>query len=246
MRKDAREATGPRAPRRRGGAGAARGGGAETSASEGPQERPGPSLRDRASSRVTAPSAAACEPQPRKGGRVVRRKASHRGEAPAADAALEPSLGDKRASASPLPEVSAARSGGTGLMAAAPEGAAEGGFCAEDAREATGPRAPQGMGGAGAARGGGAERDGSGGPQERPGPHCTALSEDAPARGAAPGDGASEPLLCKGGREAPRRASRLGGAPAAGGADEEPMSVAEVRAAPPPRSAAARCGGAGA
>ena len=163
MRKDAREATGPRAPRRRGGAGAARGGGAETSASEGPQERPGPSLRDRASSRVTAPSAAACEPQPRKGGRVVRRKASHRGEAPAADAALEPSLGDERASASPLPEVSAARSGGTGLMAAAPEGAAEGGFCAEDAREATGPRAPRRMGGAGAARGGGAVRDASSG-----------------------------------------------------------------------------------
>ena len=78
---DAHEATEPRAPQRRGGAGAARGGGAEISAGAGPQERPGPALRKRASSRGTAPEAAACAPQePRKGGGIVRHKASRRGE----------------------------------------------------------------------------------------------------------------------------------------------------------------------
>ena len=139
-------------------------------------------------------------------------------------------------------EKAAARCVGTSREASPIEGVS----CASDARETSEPHVPLKRGDVGVAQGGGAGKDASGGPQERPGPHCTALSEDAPARGAAPGDGASEPLLCKGGREAPRRASRLGGAPAAGGADEEPMSVAEVRAAPPPRSAAARCGGAGA
>ena len=109
------------------------------------------------------------------------------GEAPAADAALEPSLGDERASAFPLPEVSAARSGGTGLMAAAPEGAAEGGFCAEDAREATGPRAPRRMGGAGAARGGGAVRDASSGGYPMVGPK-ELLDKVAPTPTQAGGD----------------------------------------------------------
>ena len=127
---DAHEACEPRASRRRGGAGVARGGGAEISASEGPQERPRPSLRERAPSRVTAPAAAACEPQPRKGGEVVRRKVSRRGESPAAAAARGPTLGEEGLSTRSLSEAPAAKGGGAGPKAAAPEGAAEGEFCA--------------------------------------------------------------------------------------------------------------------
>ena len=91
---------------------------------------PGPALRKRASSRGTAPEAAACEPQPRKGGGIVRRKASRRGEPPAANAASETSLSDVGSSSSPPPEMPAARSGGIGLTAAALESAAEGEFFA--------------------------------------------------------------------------------------------------------------------
>ena len=127
---NAREAKGPRASQRRGGAGVARGGGAEIPAGEVPQERPGPSLRNRAPSLGTAPSETVGETQPRKGGSVVRRKAGRQGETPVARTSRRPSLGGMAAGSSPLPGAAAAKGGGAGPTTAEPEGSAEGEFCA--------------------------------------------------------------------------------------------------------------------
>ena len=80
-------------------------------------------------------------------------------------------------------------------------GVPEGVFRASDARKTREPHVPLRRGDVGVAQGGGAEKDASDGPQERPGP---VLSKKTPARRAAPGVVSSEPLLREGEKGAPR------------------------------------------
>ena len=104
--------------------------------------------------------------------------------------------------------------------------------CASDARETSEPHVPLKRGDVGVAQGGGAEKDASGGPQERPG---SGLSEKAPTRRAAPGVVSSEPFLREGEKGAPRRFSRLRKASAAD-IGEVGAASAGTRAVPPSRS----------
>ena len=125
-------------------------------------------------------------------------------------------------------EKAAARCVGTGREASPIEGVS----CASDARETSEPHVPLRRGDVGVAQGGGAEKDASGGPQERPG---SGLSEKAPTRRAAPGVVSSEPLLREGEKGAPRRFSRLRKASAAD-IGEVGAASAGTRAVPPSRS----------
>ena len=120
-------------------------------------------------------------------------------------------------------------------------GGPEGVFCAKDAQKTREPHVPLRRGDVGAAQGGGAGKDASGGPQERPGP---GLSKKAPALGAAPGVVSCEPLLRVGEKVASRRCSRLRKASAAD-TGEAGEGSAGTRAVPLPKATAARRGAAG-
>ena len=117
----------------------------------------------------------------------------------------------------------------------------EGVFRASDARKTREPHVPLRRGDVGAAQGGGAGKDASDGPQERPGP---GLSKKAPARGAAPGESSSAPPPRKGEKVASRKCSRLRKASAAdiGGAGGGSAGTCAV---PLPEATAARRGVAG-
>ena len=114
-------------------------------------------------------------------------------------------------------------------------------FRASDARKTREPYVPRRRGDVGAAQGGGAGKDASDGPQERPGP---GLSKKAPARGAAPGESSSAPPPRKGEKVASRKCSRLRKASAAdiGGAGGGSAGTCAV---PLPEATAARRGVAG-
>ena len=134
-------------------------------------------------------------------------------------------------------EKAAARCVGTSREASPIEGVS----CASDARETSEPHVFLRRGDVGVAQGGGAEKDASGGPQERPG---SGLSKKAPARRAAPGVVSSEPLLREGEKGASRRCSRLRKASAAD-IGEVGAASAGTRAVPLPEATAAGRGVAG-